>query len=94
MNIGCASGAGGRVVATGAAKPNTDFYVESPSVRELAEDIAGAKTVVLYQSPQQTGKTTDALAMCRLLRRHNYEVRQNVAVATLPLPFLCGSAPC
>lgn len=58
----------------GPARPDTNFYVESPSVRALADDLAEA-TISLYLGPPSSGKTTDALAVCRWLRSKKFEVR-------------------
>lgn len=82
-NVALFPNAGARVVAEGAADPDHTFYVESPAVGVLTDDMR-CTGVFLYHGPQQSGKTTDALAVCRRLREKNMEVRHMLAVALPP----------
>ncbi|EIE24500.1 hypothetical protein COCSUDRAFT_65392 [Coccomyxa subellipsoidea C-169] len=76
---------GRRSVATDATKPDSNFYVESAMVDSLADDMATG-LVVLYRDPRQSGKTTDALAVCRRLRQ------SGIQVAYVDLGDAAGSA--
>lgn len=78
----CAAFEGRRLVATDATKPDSNFYVESEEVDIMADEMATG-LVMLYGAPRQSGKTTDALAVCRRLRKHGIEVQPMLAFFAL-----------
>ena len=67
-------------MATDATKPDGNFYVESAVVDSLADDMATG-LVMLYRAPRQSGKTTDALAVCRRLRKDGIQVQHIMAAS-------------
>ncbi len=80
-----ACGAGeDRVVATLAALPDENFYVESADVDRLAKQLRGSR-VLLYTAPRRSGKTTDAMAVHRRLCDYGIQVWHMLA-SCLVLP--------
>ena len=77
-------------MASEAVDPWAHFYVEAAHVAELACVLPG-KGVLLLVGPRQSGKSTDSLALLRMLRKSGYQVDLLTApiLTSYQLPLCC-----
>ncbi len=62
-----------KIVSVDVVDPSRNFYVEAAHVGHLINVLAG-RSVPLLVGPRQSGKTTDAQAVLRRLRKAGYQV--------------------
>ena len=77
-------------VASEAVYPWAHFYVEAAHVAKLARVLPG-KGVLLLVGPRQSGKSTDSLALLRMLHKSGYQVDLLTApiLTSYQLPLCC-----
>ena len=61
-------------VAEQAALPDQNFYVDAVNMQDIGKQLLGKRTL-MFLGAQQSGKSTDAMALGRKLRMFGYEVR-------------------